>query len=459
MVANRGEIATRILRTLNALGVESVAVFTESDRDAPYLKMATKAVAIGTKAAYLSQESILQAALQNDCEAIHPGFGFLSENAEFARRCGDLKIAFIGPQPHLIALMGNKANARRTMAELGVPIMPGSKETVKDEAHLLQLASQIGLPILLKASAGGGGKGMRLVRDMSELPSAFASSRQEAMAAFGDDAIYVEKYLEGARHIEFQVLGDNFGHVVVLGDRECSIQRNHQKLLEEAPAPNLPPQLREMIVPKITEALSKLGYQNAGTMEFLLDQTGQLYFMEMNTRIQVEHPVTELTAGLDIVEWQIKVALGQQISLKQADIKVQGHAIECRLNAEDPAANFLPSPGLITKLRWPKHGALGPVRIDTHVIEMYRVSPFYDSMLAKVICHAPTRKEAVALVAQALSEITIDGIATTRDLHRAIVAHKEFVAGSYDCSFIGKYWGELSRGLEHPAPKKEAVVA
>lgn len=445
LIANRGEIAARILRTCTRLKIEPVLVYSEPDRFLPYLADAPYKVCIGPKAAYLSEDDILEAALQYEVEAVHPGFGFLAENARFARRVMDLNIQFVGPKPHLITLMGDKANARRTMAKLKIPIMPGSKETVMDEEHLGNIVNDVGLPVLLKASAGGGGKGMRLVRTKDELLPSFREAQKEAKAAFNDDAMYVEKFLDRARHIEFQILGDSFGNVVCLGDRECSIQRNHQKLLEEAPAKSLSDQWRHAIVPKITHALSTLGYENAGTLEFLLDQNDQLYFMEMNTRIQVEHPVTELTTGIDIVEWQLRVAAKERLTLKQEDLKPQGAAIECRINAEEPLEGFRPSPGEIRRLTWPLSSNEGPIRIDTHIVENYKIPPFYDSMVAKIIAYAPTRSEAIERLKKALSDVRIEGIGTTVGLHRAILSHPLFVSGNYDCSFIKDEWSTVEK--------------
>lgn len=449
LVANRGEIARRIIRTLSRMGIESVAVFSEADHAASYLREATKSICIGPAAAresYLCEEAILQAALDNDCEAIHPGFGFLSENARFAVRCNQQKLSFIGPSPELLTLMGDKAQARSTMARLNVPVLQGSDGVVPDLARAQSLAAQFEYPILLKARAGGGGKGMRLVNDQAQLAEAWHEARREAESAFGDGELYVEKYVKNARHIEFQVLGDSFGNLVILGERECSVQRKNQKLLEEAPANNFSADQRLVIYRLITDALKQLKYTNAGTLEFLLGADGKLYFMEMNTRLQVEHSVTELITGIDIVEQQIRIAANEPLRLKQADITMKGHSIECRINAEDPSQNFLPSPGLIEKLVLPANNPQGPVRIDTHIEQGYRVVPFYDSMLAKVITHGNTRAEALALMAKTLSEMQILGIKTTLDFHKAILEDPQFAKGSYDCSFIEK---NLSTLLKH----------
>lgn len=441
MVANRGEIAWRIMRTLHKMGIESVVVFSEADLDAPYVKKATKSICIGPAQAqesYLCQDAILQAALQSDCEALHPGFGFLSENALFAARCEQQKLSFIGPKPRLLEMMGDKSVARATMASLGVPTLLGSDALVNNVLEAKALARKVAYPVLLKARAGGGGKGMRLVCEEEELGRAFLEASQEAQSAFSDGALYLEKFIKNARHIEFQVLGDHYGRLLCLGERECSVQRKNQKLIEEAPANGLKESERERIIAIIREALTKLKYTNAGTLEFLLDAEGQLYFMEMNTRLQVEHPVTELITGLDIVEWQIRIAANEALPFRQHDLKTRGHAMECRINAEDPSNNFLPSPGLITKLNWPKASSEGPVRIDTHIEEGFRVVPFYDSMLAKVITHGKDRKESLGLMKKALGEMRIEGIHTTVDFHKAILENPSFAEGSYDCSFIEK---------------------
>lgn len=441
LVANRGEIARRIIRTLNRLGIESVAVFSEADQNFGYLGEATRAIAIGpssAKESYLLEDAILEAALQTDCEAIHPGFGFLSENAIFAERCLLQKLTFIGPSSKVISLMGDKARARQTMMSLGIKTLIGSDGVVKNAEEALELANIVGYPILLKARAGGGGKGMRLVEHAGDLASAFSQAELEAESAFGDGELYVEKFVKSARHIEFQVLGDSFGHVICLGERECSIQRKNQKLIEEAPANNFSAELRQKTSQLIAEALQKLGYVSAGTMEFLLAQDGELYFMEMNTRIQVEHPVTELVYGVDLIEWQVRIACGEKLILEQKDLVINGAAIECRINAENPVENFLPSPGLIEKLIMPKHDSSGPIRIDTHIEQGVKVTPYYDSMLAKVITHGQTRKDAVELMKKALSELHIAGVFTTIEFHQAILETEAFLSGHYDCSFIEK---------------------
>lgn len=446
LVANRGEIARRIIKTLNILGIKSVAVFSEADSEASYLREASESICIGpalARESYLCEDALLQAALATDCEAIHPGYGFLSENARFAVRCAQQKLTFVGPSPELLSLMGDKAKARSTMASLGVPVLKGSDGVISDFRVAEQIAQDIAYPVLLKARAGGGGKGMRLVQNSAGLKDAWDEARREALSAFGDAELYVEKFVKNARHIEFQVLGDSYGEVIILGERECSLQRKNQKLLEEAPANNFTHKQREEIYELISKALKKLNYTNAGTMEFLLGHDGQLYFMEMNTRLQVEHPITELITGLDIIEWQIRVAANNKLGFKQQDIKITGHAIECRINAEDPAQNFQPCPGLIENLVLPESSLKGPVRIDTHIESGFRVVPFYDSMLAKIITYGPTRARALELMSTTLDQIRINGIKTTLEFHKAILRHPSFREGSYDCSFIEKHMDKL----------------
>lgn len=434
LVANRGEIARRIIRSLNKMGIESIAVYSTADKDFSYIKEASKAICIGkekSSESYTCENAILEAAMQSDAQAIHPGFGFLSENALFAKRCLMQKINFIGPQPHLISMMGDKNQAKITMKNMGVKVLEGS-QIVNTPHEALHIAQNLGYPVLLKAKAGGGGKGMRLVEKESELKDAFIKAQAESAASFKDGDLYIEKFLPNARHIEFQILGDNYKKVICLGSRECSIQRNNQKLIEEALA-NVDKSILQKTTDSIINALQNLGYSNAGTMEFLLSQSGELYFMEMNTRIQVEHPVTELVYGLDIVEWQIKIAANQKINLDESKLNPHGHAIECRINAEDVKANFTPKTGKITKLIWPCDSR---VRIDTHVEEGSYISPFYDSMIAKVIVHHDTRVQAVKLMQKTLNNIHIEGISTTLDFNKQILNHCDFINGTYNCSFI-----------------------
>ncbi len=439
LVANRGEIARRIIRAIHAVGAKAVAVYSDADKDASYLQEADEAIYIGPSAAsqsYLNQDVLLKVAEEAGCEAIHPGYGFLAENALFAARCEQQKLTFIGPKSLHMRLMGDKATARRTMKAAGLPVMPGSKDVLTSLEEGLERAHEIGYPVLLKATAGGGGKGMRLVHSDEQMHEHYPAARAEAEKAFGDAGLYLEKYFENARHIEFQVLGDNFGHIIHLGERECSIQRNHQKLLEEAPACGMSPEKRQEIGNLVCDALKKIGYVGAGTIEFLMDQSGDLYFMEMNTRIQVEHPVTEMITGVDLVAWQIRIACNEHLSLMQKDIVCHGHAIECRINAEDPDHNFAPSPGKITGFMTPLHDFSGPVRIETHMKKGAVVSPFYDSMVAKLIVHSESRAQAVALMQQALSEFKVEGIKTTLPLQQRIVADKRFVDGYYNCAFL-----------------------
>ena len=442
LVANRGEIAKRIISTLNKMGIQSIAVYSQADKDFSYLKEAHQAICIGpprSLESYVCEDAVLEAARQSDAEAIHPGFGFLSENASFAKRCALQKLTFIGPHPNLISMMGDKNQARITMHNMGVPILPGSL-IINNFEEAISIAKNIGYPVLLKAKAGGGGKGMRLVTDQENMKDAFLSAQAESLSSFKDDSLYMEKFLESARHIEFQVLGDNFGTIICLGNRECSIQRNNQKLIEEAPA-NINEEQNQFIQTSIKNALQKLKYTNAGTMEFLLAKSGELYFMEMNTRLQVEHPVTEFIYGLDIVEWQVRIAANQKLDLNKINLKPHGHAIECRINAEDPKNYFTPKSGEINNLTWPKLSS--EIRLDTHIEKGSYISPFYDSMLAKLIVYGKTRQEAVKLMQNALKNTLINGPTTTVEFHRQILANKQFITGNYDCSFIRKNLNSL----------------
>ncbi len=439
LVANRGEIARRVILACRELKIKAVAVYSEADENAVYLQEADEAICIGpgpSALSYLNQNALLSAAQKTDCEALHPGYGFLAENAIFATRCEQQKLTFIGPKPAHIRMMGDKATARETMRSVGLPVMPGSQQVLRSIAEALFLANEIGYPILLKATAGGGGKGMRLVTSPKEMGDNFSQASAEAQKAFSNPDLYMEKYVVNARHIEFQILADSYGKVIHLGERECSIQRNHQKLLEEAPAFGFSEQKRSEMGRKICEVLSSIGYLGAGTMEFLLSQTGELYFMEMNTRIQVEHPVTELVTGVDLVAWQIKIAAGEKLSLSQEAIKWTGHAIECRINAEDPEHDFKPSPGRITRFDVPVHAPQGPVRLDTHVTKNYQIPPYYDSMIGKLIVHAKNRTEAIKQMQKALGEMSIEGVPTTLQLQRDIIAHPQFAAGGYHCGFL-----------------------
>ena len=448
LVANRGEIALRIIRACHAVGAKAVAVYSEADAASPHLKLADETVCIGPAPAaksYLNADALLEAAISRDCQAIHPGFGFLSENARFAARCEQMRLAFVGPRPSSMRAMGDKATARRTMAAAGVPVLPGSKETLSSVEEALALAETVGYPILLKATAGGGGRGMRRVNSRDDLAPAFEDATREATGAFGDGGLYMEKFVIGGRHIEFQILGDHYGHIVHLGERECSVQRNHQKLLEEAPGNRIDPTLRAEMGARMVTALKAIGYRNAGTIELLMDADERLYFMEMNTRIQVEHPVTEMVTGVDLVAWQLRIAAGERLTLRQEELAPRGHAIEVRINAEDPAENFRPSPGTITRFEAPADTGSRHIRLDSHVETGYRIPPNYDSMVGKLIVWDEDRPAAVARLAGALAELRVEGVATTIPLHRAIVEHPAFVEGRYDTSFLQKYPEVLER--------------
>ncbi len=437
LIANRGEIAVRIIRACREMGIRTVAVFSEPDREALHTQLADEAVCIGSaKAAdsYNNMANIITAAVETDAEAIHPGFGFLSENSTFAAMCEECHIKFIGPSPAVIDLLGNKSNARTMMIQARVPVIPGSNGVVKDLDEAYNVAESLGYPVMVKASAGGGGKGIRIVRTKEDMKAAFESAKSETKAAFGDDTMYMEKLVEHARHIEVQVLGDSHGNVIHLGERDCSLQRKNQKVLEEAPSPVISDVVRKKMCDAAVRAAKAAGYQSAGTIEFLYDKSGKFYFMEMNTRIQVEHPVTEMITGVDIVKEQIRIAAGKKLSLKQKDIEIQGHAIECRINAEDPKRNFAPCPGLIDYLMLPA-GGLG-VRVDTAVFQNYIIPPYYDSMIAKVIVHGKDRKEAIAKMKRALYEFIISGIETNIEFQDRILNDKDYLKGEFDTSFL-----------------------
>ena len=445
LVANRGEIALRIIRACHAVGARAVAVYSSADAESPHLAEADETVCIGPSAAgasYLNADALLQAALQTDCQAIHPGYGFLAENAQFARRCEQQKLTFIGPRAASITQMGDKATARETMQAAGLPVMPGSDAVVRTVDEARELADAIGYPVLLKATAGGGGKGMRRVDAPEGLDRAFTDAAREAGKAFGNPDLYLEKFIVGGRHIEFQILADHYGNVIHLGERECSIQRNHQKLLEEAPANAFDPEVRAALGEQIRQAVRAIGYRNAGTIEFLMDASGALYFMEMNTRIQVEHPVTELITGVDLVAWQLRIAAGQRLTLQQEDVRWTGHAIEVRINAEDPAQGFRPAPGTVERFTVPTAAVDGvTVRVDSHVRDGYRIPTAYDSMIGKLIVHAPTRAAAVDALRTALAETSIVGVPTTIPLHAAIVDEPHFIAGGYTCQYLADHDG------------------
>ncbi|GIW82797.1 MAG: acetyl-CoA carboxylase biotin carboxylase subunit [Gemmatales bacterium] len=440
LIANRGEIALRVIRACHDLGIEAVVVYSEADRDAPYLELADRKICIGPAPAvesYLKIANIISAAELADVEAIHPGYGFLSENPHFAEVCRECKIEFIGPPQEAMRRLGNKSEARKIAQSAGVPVVPGSEDVIKDDEEALRLAHEMGFPVLIKAAAGGGGRGMRIASNDISLRTGLNAARQEAENAFKDGSVYLEKYLENPRHIEVQILADQHGNAVHLFERECSIQRRHQKLVEEAPAPRLPPDVREQMCQAAVRLVQAAGYQNAGTCEFLVDKDNRFYFIEVNARIQVEHPVTELVTGVDLVQEQIRVAAGEPLRFKQTDITLHGSAIECRINAEDPYAGFRPSPGLVT--RWDVPGGPG-VRLDSHVTAGYRVPPNYDSLVAKLLAHRSSRPETLAVMRRALKEFRVEGIKTTIPLHREIMNQSSFIEGTVDTGFIERYW-------------------
>ena len=434
LIANRGEVAVRIIRACRELSVEAVAVYSTADRDSLHVKLADRAVHIGPPLpadSYLRIPSLVAAATTTECDAVHPGWGFLAENAAFALACEDNDLVFIGPRAETIETMGDKIAAKEAMAEAGVPLVPGSDRAV-DLEHSREVAADVGFPVLLKASAGGGGRGMRLVETADELDAAYRTASSEAQSAFGDGSLYVEKAVVGARHVEIQVLGDGEGAVLTLGERDCSIQRRHQKLVEESPSPAVTPEIRAEMEAAGHRACEALRYRGAGTMEFLLDAEGRFYFIEMNTRLQVEHPVTELVTGIDLAHAQLAVAAGEGLP-QEGRASLRGHAIEFRINAEDPAQDFRPAPGLVSRFRPP----LGPgVRIDTHVEEGYAIPPFYDSLIAKVIVWGEDREVAIARGRRALSELELEGVPTTRELALDIVSSAEFGGGDYTTSFL-----------------------
>ncbi|HJD14829.1 MAG TPA: acetyl-CoA carboxylase biotin carboxylase subunit [Candidatus Enterococcus stercoripullorum] len=437
LIANRGEIAVRIIRACRELGIRTVAVYSEADKEALHTELADEAVCIGPSKAsesYLNKQQILSAAVLTKAEAIHPGFGFLSENSQFAEMCEACHITFVGPKSQTIDEMGNKIHARQLMKKAGVPVIPGSDGAIVDVKQALEIANQVGYPVMIKAAAGGGGKGIRKVLTEAELPSAFVSAQQEAKAAFGNDEMYLEKIIYPARHIEVQILGDKYGNVLHFGERDCSLQRNNQKVLEESPSVVISKENREKLGAIAVKAAKAVSYENAGTIEFLMDLSGQFYFMEMNTRIQVEHPITEMVTGIDLVKKQIEVAAGEKLTIKQEDIKLRGHAIECRINAENPAFHFAPSPGKIENLLLPS-GGMG-LRVDSAMYSGYAIPPFYDSMIAKIIVHGQTRFEALMKMQRALGELVTDGVTTNAEFQMDLISHPNVVAGDYDTSFL-----------------------
>ncbi len=441
LIANRGEIALRVIRACKELGIRTVAVYSEADRESLHVRFADEDVCIGppqARESYLNIPRIIAAAEITGADAIHPGYGFLAENAEFSEICERSHITFIGPSPQQIRQMGDKATARRTMAEVGVPIVPGT-DAIADPEEALAAAREIGFPVLIKAAAGGGGKGMRVAGSEEEFVKQFTMARNEAAAAFNDDSVYVEKYLARPRHIEFQILGDQHGRVIHLGERDCSIQRRHQKLIEEAPSPALDPDLRARMGEAAVRGAKAIEYVGAGTIEMLLNEDGSFYFMEMNTRIQVEHPVTEMVTGYDLVKEQIRAAAGLPLSVSKDVVELRGHAIECRINAEDPARNFAPSPGTINTF----HPPGGPgVRVDTHVYAGYRVPPYYDSLLGKLIVHGATREEAIARMRHSLASLVVEGVHTTIPFLLEVMENPDFIAGTVDTKFLERWVAE-----------------
>lgn len=437
LIANRGEIACRIIRACRELGIESVAVYSQADKDALHVQLADHAVCIGpaaSKDSYLKVENILSAAVTTGAQAIHPGFGFLSENAKFAKMCAECNITFIGPSSEVISQMGDKAEARKQMIAANVPVIPGSDDVVETVEEGIELAKRIGVPLLIKAVAGGGGKGIRRVETVEEFEHQFVTARQEALQAFGNADVYMERIIYPAKHIEFQILADQHGNVVHLGERDCSLQRKNQKIIEEAPSPSLSPELRREMGEAAVRAVKAVGYQNAGTIEFLVDEEKHFYFMEMNTRIQVEHPITEMITNVDLVQQQIKIAAGEELPFTQEDITFEGHAIECRLNAENPFEGFRPSPGKVTFLHQPV-GGMG-VRIESALYTGYQIPPFYDSMLTKLIAHGKTREEAILRMKRMLFELVVEGVDTNQEFVEDLLDSPAFRRGDYTTAYV-----------------------
>lgn len=445
LIANRGEIAVRIIRACREMGIKTVAVYSEADRDALHTLLADEAICIGpapSTDSYLNMEQILTACVVMKADAIHPGFGFLSENARFAELCEKCNIRFIGPSAAVIHKMGNKSEARRTMIDAGIPVVPGSREPVYTVEEGLKTARKIGFPVMIKASSGGGGKGMRVSKSEEDFESNFQNAQMEAVKGFSDNTMYIERFVEHPRHIEFQILADRYGNVIHLGERDCSIQRRHQKVLEEAPSAAISDELRSRMGEAAVRAARTVGYENAGTIEFLLDKNKEFYFMEMNTRIQVEHPVTEAVTGMDLIKEQIRIADGQPLNIRQEDIRISGHAIECRINAENPEKNFMPCPGTIRELHLP--GGRG-VRVDTAMYNNYKIPPNYDSMLLKLIVHDKDRESAIAKMRSALGELVIDGVTTNLDFQYELINDADFENGNVDTDFIPVHFPQYCR--------------
>ncbi len=439
LVANRGEIAVRIIRACEELGIETVAVYSQADKDALHVRLADEAYCIGPTAAkdsYLNFTNIMSIATVTGVDAIHPGYGFLAENADFAELCRECNVTFVGPSPEAINRMGTKDVARTTMKEAGVPIVPGSEGIIKDEAEAVSLANEMGYPVIIKATAGGGGKGIRIAKDESELVKGINITQQEASTAFGNPGVYIEKFIEDFRHVEIQVLADNHGNVIHLGERDCSIQRRLQKLVEETPSPALDASIRQKMGDAAVRAAKAVNYSGAGTVEFIFEPTGNFYFMEMNTRIQVEHPVTEMVTGIDLIKEQIRAASDEVLRYTQEDVTFKGWAIECRINAEDPDKKFMPSPGKVEMYLPP--GGFG-VRVDSAVYPGYDILPYYDSMVAKLITYADTREEAIARMRRALGEFVVEGVKTTIPFHMRLMSHEKFVSGDFNTKFLEKY--------------------
>ncbi|UFJ41109.1 acetyl-CoA carboxylase biotin carboxylase subunit [Brevibacillus humidisoli] len=439
LIANRGEIAVRIIRACREMGIRTVAVYSEADRESLHVKLADEAYCIGptsSKESYLNMANLMSLAAKIGVDAIHPGYGFLAENADFAEICAACNIAFIGPEPDAITKMGDKSTAKETMKQAGVPIVPGTDGLIENVEEAIETAQQIGYPVMVKATAGGGGRGMRVANDDQELEKAIRQAQNEAKTAFGNPGVYLEKFVEGPRHVEIQIMADKHGNVVYIGERDCSIQRRHQKLIEEAPSPALSEELRAEMGLAAVAAAKAVNYHGAGTVEFLLDKHGKFYFMEMNTRIQVEHPVTEWVSGFDLIKEQINVAAGLPLSFSQEDVKLDGWAIECRINAENPVKNFMPSPGRITHYLPP--GGFG-VRVDSAAYSGYQIPPFYDSMIAKVIVWGSNREEAIRRMKRALEEFVIEGIHTTIPFHHKLLDHPVFQQGDFDTKFLEKH--------------------
>jgi acetyl-CoA carboxylase biotin carboxylase subunit len=459
LIANRGEIALRIVRACQELGLRSVAVYSEPDAGAPHVREADEAVAIGpapSSESYLRADKLIEAARRTGAQAIHPGYGFLAEREHFARAVRDAGLTFVGPPPEAIAALGSKTAARTLAMKADVPVVPGTAEPLKDAAEAAKIAKKFGYPVLLKAAAGGGGKGMRVVQNEGELAGALDSARREAKNAFGDDAVYVEKYISGPRHVEIQVLGDMHGTMLSLGERECSVQRRHQKMIEEAPSPAVSPELRQRMGETAVRAAKAAGYVNAGTCEFLLDRDGNFFFLEMNTRLQVEHPVTELVMGIDIVQWQLRIARGEKLPFTQAQMAPRGWAIECRITSEDPSNNFLPSTGRISYLRLP--GGPG-VRWDGGIGIGTEIGLHYDPMLAKLIVWAPTREAAIARMHRALLELTVEGVETSRDFHLRVMEDADFKSGAIDIQWLERRLASLTSVAPPPGGEFAAAIA